>query len=173
MKSLRFTLLPTLRLQKSIINYSCHSVLTSPWHIYLRTGSWYLYLFLSLFFFLLSFLLSFHAYIFARASRGGAERILSRLHDQHGAWGRAASHNCELMPWDKIKSWTFNWLSHPGTLEVGTFWFPLPILPTLTLLLPLAINNLFSVSMRLFCCYCCSFCFYSTYKWDTVASAFI
>ena len=35
--------------------------------------------------------------------------------------------NCEIMTWAKIKSWTFNWLNHPGTPKEFDFfkrvWF--------------------------------------------------
>ena len=50
------------------------------------------------------------------AEKEGRERILSSL--------RAVSTepdmglkptNCEIMTWTETKSWTLNWLSHPGT----------------------------------------------------------
>ena len=49
-------------------------------------------------------------------TQGKGERILSRLHSQHGAQWRAWSHNLEIMTWAEIKSWTLDWLSHPATL---------------------------------------------------------
>ena len=34
-----------------------------------------------------------------RGRENGKERILSRLHTQHGAWFKAQSHDCEIMNW--------------------------------------------------------------------------
>ena len=47
-------------------------------------------------------------------AKRGRERILSRLHTQHGAWHRDQPHYPEIMTWSEIKSLTFNWLSHLG-----------------------------------------------------------
>ena len=53
----------------------------------------------------------------------GSGRGISRLHAEHGAWCRAQSHDPEMMTWDhdppimiwaEIKSWSLNWLIHPG-----------------------------------------------------------
>ena len=33
---------------------------------------------------------------------------------ESGAWDRLKLTNCEIITWAKIKSWTPNWLSHPG-----------------------------------------------------------
>ena len=40
----------------------------------------------------------------------GRERLLSRLHAQHGAWLGAQSHNPEVMTWAETNSWALNWL---------------------------------------------------------------
>lgn len=42
------------------------------------------------------------------------ERVLSRLHTQHGAWRGAWSHDPGIVTWTQIKSQVFNKLSHPG-----------------------------------------------------------
>ena len=46
-----------------------------------------------------------------RGSERGREKILSKLHTQHGALNRALSHNCEIMTWGEIKSQMLNQLS--------------------------------------------------------------
>ena len=39
------------------------------------------------------------------------ERVLSRLHVQHGAWHKARANNPGIMTWSEIKSWALNRLS--------------------------------------------------------------
>lgn len=51
-----------------------------------------------------------------RGSEGG-ESILSRLHTQWKAQRGVWSHDLEIMTWAEIKSWTLNWLNHPGAPE--------------------------------------------------------
>ena len=56
--------------------------------------------------------------------RDGGERIASRLHavsTEPNVGLELANH--EIMTWTKIKSQTLNWLSHPGTLIICTFFF--------------------------------------------------
>ena len=48
-------------------------------------------------------------------------RILSRLHTQRGAQRDAWSQNSGIITWAKIKSWTINWPSHPGTPQLVLF----------------------------------------------------
>ena len=43
------------------------------------------------------------------------ERDQQASHYQFGAWCGLEPMNYEIMTWTEIKSWTLNWLSHPGT----------------------------------------------------------
>ena len=87
------------------------------------------------------------------------ESIPSRLQTKLRAQCRAQSHDPEIMTWAKIKSWMFNWLSHPGAPPVCqlkkkkkkillTFWLDLDWLyinlmsmDTLTILNPLTLDH--------------------------------
>ena len=71
-------------------------------------------------FFLKRFFLSLFIYC-ERESHGGAEREGEResqagstLSVQSPTWG-SSSQNYEIMTWTEIKSWSLNWLRHPGT----------------------------------------------------------
>lgn len=52
---------------------------------------------------------------------GEGEKILSRLHAQHGPRHGARSHYPGIMTWAEIKSRIFHQLSHPGTLRKKLF----------------------------------------------------
>ena len=56
-----------------------------------------------------------------RRAEGERDRILSKVHVQCRAWRRAGSHDSGIITWSEIKSWTLNWLNHPGTPVVLTF----------------------------------------------------
>ena len=44
---------------------------------------------------------------------------------KQGAWGRAWSHDPEIMTWADIKSQMLNWLSHPDAPQsVSLYWTP-------------------------------------------------
>ena len=47
--------------------------------------------------------------------------VLSRLHIQHEAQRVAWTQDSEIKTWAEVKSWTLNWLSHPGALWHGVF----------------------------------------------------
>lgn len=50
------------------------------------------------------------------------ERISSGLPAEHRAWCRAGSHDLEIMTRAAIKSWTLNWVSHPGAPNNFLLW---------------------------------------------------
>ena len=65
----------------------------------------------------LPFLLNFREQerVWAGERDSGRDTILSRLLAQHGAQGRAWSHDPGIMTWTEIKSQVLNQLSHPST----------------------------------------------------------